>query len=478
MSACDNNQQNYTTVIPKNSTSVVEVNMKNLVEKSDFVNSPILAMAKQSMGLLISNDAKKKFDIITDDPSLMGIDFSLPAYLFRTPDNYVGMSFCVEDESLLDEFINTLSSQSLCTKAKEHDGKKWCKLLDDINLAYDDNTLLLLVYSEGTNISTSQNTEKVMRTMFEHDDENTFMSSVNGKKLAEMNSEDVVVYSNLAAVPKELLDDYKSILPVGAQYSDVNILIGADFLKGNIKIKSLLYSNNDKVQKLINDNFASLKPIHGQYLNNIPKNTSCWACFGSNGKKGLEQIKKIPQIKELLTALNLGIDADNIIRAIDGDVLILSSKSSAKSNSNNSILNITPEKSNISIIAQLDNSGFMKDMDYWMQSSKDFGVNITSYKNYYRLKFQDYDCYMDVKNKDLYFGTTPSCLSLFTNKKLNNANEAIGKYFYAKIDMHEQIPLLSTIIISSSSVGELTINIKTANIMDNVLKQIIKSAIK
>ena len=471
LSACTNNEKNYTTVIPKDATLVVKANMKNLVEKSDLSNSPIIAMAKQSLGVLMGKDAKKHVEDIMNDPSLTGLNFDLPVYLFQTKNNYTGLSICVDDESLLDEFLNALSGQNICTKVKERDGLKCCKLLDDINVAYDDNTLLLLVRVEDKGISSTQNDGAVIQQLFDYNEDNSFIMSENAKKMNDMNCEDFQIYSNLAAIPSQYIEDYKSLLPAGVNYSDVNVIFGVDFLKGSVSVKTLLCGNNAKAQKIIDDGYDSFKPIQGTYLSNIPKNNKTWICFGSNGKKGLEQIKKFPAVKEMLTALNLGIDADNIIRAIDGDVLLLSSKSADKSETYDDVL----KEADFSLVANLKNSDFMKDMDYWMESSKEYGVNIVPFKDQYKLRIEDKDYYMDVKKNNLYFGTIPSSLKDFITS-IKNDKDVVGKYIYAQINLKEQVDFIDKVTISSSGVGEITINILTQDKSDNVLKQILKAA--
>lgn len=471
LSACTNNEKNYTTVIPKDATLVVKANMKNLVEKSDLSNSPIIAMAKQSLGLLMGKDAKKHIETITDDPSLTGLNFDLPVYLFQTKNNYTGLSICVDDESLLAEFLNALSGQNLCTKVKERDGLKCCKLLDDINVAYDDNTLLLLVRVEDKGISSTQNDGAVIQQLFDYNEDNSFIMSDNAKKMNDMNCEDFQIYSNLAAIPSQYIEDYKSLLPAGVNYSDVNVIFGVDFLKGSVSVKTLLCGNNANAQKLIDDGYDSFKPIKGTYLSNITKNNETWIYFGSDGEKGLEQIKKFPVVKDMLTALNLGIDADNIIRAIDGDVLI-SSKSVDKSQNYDCVL----KDADFSLVANLKNSNFMKDMNYWMESSKEYGVNIVPFKDQYKLRIEDKDYYMDVKKNNLYFGTTPSSLKALSTS-IKNDKDVVGKYIYAQLNLKGQVPLIDKICISSSGVGEITINIQTQDKSDNVLKQILKGAI-
>ncbi len=449
--------EDYEMVIPKDAYMVVAVNLNNVVKKSDLSHSPLFKMVLNSLSSVLGSGMKKKMDAVVDNPSLTGIDYESPAYAFEMKGNYFGLTMKVEDENLLKEFINSLVEQNLCTKIKEHDGLCWSSLLNDIELVYSDNTLMLVTQLEGGN---KQMTEKLMCLLMQQDYDNSFVSTDKYTKIKGLSYEDVQLYANMAALPNEILESYKQLIPVGAGYSNMEIVACVGFNKGSIDIKAICFSNNAKVQKQIENYSLAFKKMDGYYSDKVPENCNLWMCAGINGDKLLEILKHIPQLKEILLAANLGVDFDNMLRAVNGDMLLYTSENKQSADE-------------ICMRAQLDNTDFMNDVSYWQQSAKDYGVSLKSVgKNQYLIKGDDMNFYWAVDGKELYFGK-----EMYKPLKKQSDNKFMDEIkennLFVYIDASAYSPLLKSIVITSDKSGELDIKINATDRSKNILKGIL-----
>ena len=116
VAACSNNQyEDYMTVIPKDVKGVVAVRLDNVVNKTGVARSPLMRLALSKMSSAMNADVETKVNALIADPSLSGIDFTRPAYVFAANDKLFGLTMKVEDVSLFDELMGTLVKLEVCS---------------------------------------------------------------------------------------------------------------------------------------------------------------------------------------------------------------------------------------------------------------------------------------------------------------------------------------------------------------------------
>lgn len=459
--ACDKVEQG-STAVPKEASVVVSTNIINLTKKSDFSNSPLYKMLQGGLSGVVSADVKGKLDMIAKDPSVTGLNLEALAYAFITPSQHVGLSLRVDDESLLEEFVAELAEQAVCSRMKEHDGLKWVRLLDDFDVCFDDNTLLIFTPLDG-NVNHQQD-EQMMLALMNLDYEDSFASTAHAQHMTETGCEDVAVYANMGALPKELVEPYRQMLPAGAKYSDISLVAGLDFKKGSVSFKSLCYSENESVQAMIDEAGSAFQSVSGEFLNRIPRSAKAWMCMGLHGDKALEKLKQIPEVKELLVGANLGMDIDNMIRAIDGDVLLFT-------------YNAEMLRENFYIVAQLGNTDFLDDVDYWMSSAREYGLTLAPYGDGYKLSGGESsrgELYWMVNDGNLYISSVP-CDALSDQGVNAFYDEAKGSQMFGLVDLSTAIPMFSSVSLSSRRAGELNVELKSVSVAENILKLLISS---
>ena len=456
LASCDKHEPDYMCVIPADATSVVSVDMKSIAEKSNLAESPILAFARKYAGILLNDKTKQQLDAIIDDPSLTGLDFSVPVYLFQTPNHYVGLTIKVGDDSMLEEFLGVLEKQNICSAVKSHDDLQWTTIMGEFNMVFDDDALLIMMPLEGPGET------DLMLALMQMPYEESFAASAGAEKIQKLSSGDVGAYFNLAAMPSKILEQIKPMIPAGVKYSDVQVVAGLEFIKGEADLKMQLFSDNSKAQKLIDEAADAFQPVDGNYLGIIPEGNKMWLSMGLEGDKALEQLKKIPQLQEKILALNMGIDFDNIVRAIDGDVLV-----------------VADSDGKITLTACLGNTDFTDDIDYWMQSAKEYGIDFRRYDDeQFKISAEGQDVYFAVHDKDLYISEVPYWLGGYKEKENLLKNDIVGRKMFALIDPGLKFMPFNKVIVSVDDDMEITVRVQTQNVADNVLKEILNSATK
>lgn len=443
--ACSKNSyEDYMTVIPKDAKGVAAVRFDNVVNQTGVARSPLIRMALSKMSSAMSADVETKVKALIDDPSLSGIDFSSPAYAFVINNQSIGVTMKVEDASLLDELVATMAKLDFCTKAKKSNDYQWTSLADgSARMVYSDNTLLIVF--AGAEMAKSL--DQMMLDMMRLDVDDSFVTTPQFVKLHELKYEDLQVYFNLGVDVIKQTEFLKELLPTGAKPADYEFVAGVNLREGGVDAQSLLFSTNEKAQKEFDDYFASLKPIKGEYVNKIPRDSKVWACMGAEGDKLVDLLKRVPKIKEALLAAGFVIDAEQMLRSIDGDMLIYAK----------------PDQGEMGLYAQLGKSDFLKDVDSWMESAEKYGYTMKMESTgSYQVKGEDVDLHWAIEGKQLYVGTkTYQPLSVQgQNKHADDMDDAL---FYAFIDLNHQHLVANSVVVKSTKPGEIIIKADIAS---------------
>jgi len=363
--SCSKNE--YLNVIPKNASLVVSVDAKSVFEKADLANSSKLqAFAKGQVGQYLNN------------PESTGVDFRQPVYIFSTADGNLGATFCVNDIDKVRDFI-----QNIAGMPTETDGI-YSLYQAGIYYGFNKSTLLLMT------------SRVVGEQLFTLSDQERFTDSDSFRNLSK-NSKDVNIYCSLSALNQTVPDVVLSMLPKNIRPSDVDYFGGISFENGRALWNQQLKGRTREVQKTLDKGNKTFKKIDGEFVDNPMENFSAWACIGIKKGELLPILKSNKDINTLLLGLGRGIDIDMIVREVEGDVAIVFP--SFPSNDSYS-------QPNMMIMGELDDDDFLKDVDYWTESMKDYGMSMsrTSGQNYV-LKAGDFTLNWGVDDDIVYFAT-------------------------------------------------------------------------
>ena len=378
--ACTNNE--YQIVIPKDASVVVSFNLKELLADVDIPEKDMDNL-KSLMGAVFNGQDKDKINEMVSGDEPVGIDFSEPIYAFVSEDNMFGLSMKVSSDDDLDNLFEILDRQHLCDKPKEKDGFRWTTIIDDFQVAYNGNTLLIC---GGVN-------EKGMKKMFDNDEENSFMATPNFEKM-EANKAPVQIFTSLKNFQENDLTFLTELLPEGVKAADVNLLTSLVLNKGQADINGELFSNNEKTQNLLIDADKNFKKINGDFIK-APENFLLWMGAGMKGEEALKKLKSMDDTNGLLMMMDRAIDIQKIIKSIDGDMTIVIPELP------------NDEPTSFVLMAKTANTDFLKDVNYWQEQMKDWNLKMTENdKNSYTLFLDDdFSLNWGVDNKNVFFSS-------------------------------------------------------------------------
>lgn len=382
----------YIQVIPQESSLVVSANIAKMATDGDLANSNLMGVVNQYMGLITVGDARQQFQHYVDNPADLGVDFTQPVYFFKAGD-ITGVTMRVADDDDVEKFVQMLNSQGLCSNVQTVDGVKLTQFLDDIVFAYNAHTMLMLANVSGSLVQTRQIAAQLMN----QDKASSFVETEAYDEMDDQSDRDIVAYTNGAALSGELLESIKSMLPTGIRPIDIELFSSVEFEKGKAVLKAEITGKSQTAQKLLDEGDDNFYKIKGRYLE-PQEDFAAWMAMGVKGGWLLDHLKQNPQAKQTLLMLERAIDVEAIIRSIDGDVAITFSK------------DFDTEKglagADFMLMANVENTDFLEDVDYWQKTMKQYGVSMSRTKgNDYVLTANDFSLNWGVDDKDVYFAS-------------------------------------------------------------------------
>ena len=325
------------------------------------------------------------------------IDFSKPVYAFTTESGMTGVSLNVADADKLLKLIENVGFAS-----EEQQGFKWVANDNTIGCVGKDK---MLVFSP---VSVTQ--QDALRTEMVKLMEQS-RQDVPALEKAQEQKGVVQVSAPLASLPKQ----YAASLP-----GDVDISKGFFNCALRIDKKAIAYSA--KLDGVENLNIP-LNEIKGNLIGLEPEDPLAWICVNMKGEELLPYLREIPQLRSVLLGLNLGVDADMMIKAIDGDVSLAVPEAE-----------LTP---NFLLTATLKNTDFLKnaaDWDVERRSDTDFVINA-----------EDNKVYFGVRDDKLYIASSEA----LANKACKKADAedyqeaAKGKFLGVSLDAEKIVGVVS-----------------------------------
>ena len=361
-------------VVPEDATAVA------VLEPAELI---------QSLGL--KEDKVKKLTMNFED-ILEAIDLAKPVYAFSTEKGLTGIAMNVKDAEKLLKAISVYGFAS-----EEQNGLQWIVNNSTIGCLDEDKVLLC-------DASTPSAQDALMDVM------SKLMSQ--GKKdveaLNKVDEQEGVF--RLSAPLNGIPEEFTKNLPAGI--SDAILNAGLQIGKKNISLSANLTTD-----------FSSLPlaPIEGTLAGIGPEKPFVSVSFNLRGERLLPLLREVPQIRSLLLALNMNVDVDMMLKAINGDVSFVIPKFDLK-------------RPDFLITAALANTDFLKNADDWSGVSK-LGANDFAFE------YEGAKAYFGVRDKNLYI-TTSVMLANDTrdNGKHNTYSlQSKGKYLSASLNIGQVI---------------------------------------
>ena len=459
----------YANVIPGDAAVVASIEWAEIADQGEMYDSGVVGLLEQSVGLVVSGKGKEKIQEYIKDPFQMGINFRVPMYMFAkpVPNNYYGLVFSVHSQSKLEEFFNILASQNLCTMQHEEEGRLTGVLLDEICYSFDSSSLLLLA-------STSKSHTKKMMSQILY--QNADQCFVNTPQFEKMNEQDGLI--------KLYADNSESFPELAGM--DVEMYSAVKFDNGKAIMKLNVAGKTAKEQEKINEIYANMKKLDGEFDEKMHDDFLVWASAGVKVDWLLEKIKedKKSKLHDILFAVERVIDIEQMINTIDGDATVVA---------------YDELKDNPYIfMAEIKNNDFLKDVDYWMESMKEYGARMKNTGgNNYLLAYEFDRLYWGVNNDgdELYFSSESAfnkiCFESDSKALEEYKDEIKNCYLFAYVNF-DNLPYINSLhgfgapmlkkilgrfkclVIKSQQVGEIQVELEMKDKKDNFLKQVLE----
>lgn len=362
--------ESYLRVLPPRLKALAVVNMPALSEET--------GMAAEDMAHLLPEGWAS---------AVAGIDWSQKVYAFVSAREYVGVLVAVDDVDKLADFFRQGERRGFCTAPEERFGCRWT-VVDGKWLAGFDNKALLVM---GPGLAANMDVlRQEMAGYFRQEGQNSGMSS----SLFEAVNRSVAAFSfvsQLDLLPAFYDDALKMSLPEHANLSDVSVLAEVHLMKQGLKVTAEYLSGNPEINKYYEQLFRPERKLTGQYARYVPEDVLAWACADVEGEELLERLRRNPAVRTFLLGLNMGVDADLMIRSIRGEVAF-------------TLNSFAHGGQDFLLTARVENTDFLKEAGYWEKSAASAGIftfrNLGD--NRFFISSGDLQAYFGVEGETLY----------------------------------------------------------------------------
>lgn len=399
--------KNYLNAIPTDSRALFEVNLRLLTEEFD------------------ANIVSSLTDFISEDHTELGLNLANPIVGFYTQKGYVGVLAQVSNSSALQQNLHQKGYETETQR-----GLQW-SVVEDWLICYDDEKMLVL--GPGARADHDALRKEMNTLMHQGENENALFASLqerNGffKSVADMHllstyfSDFGKMFKNKGFSPNELF------LHASLGSEGKELFMNVEFL-----------TENDSLLSLFNELDASFHQIQGTNTSGFVTNSLCWFGINVTGDKLLEQMRSFPQIRTMLLALNMCVDADLMLKSIDGDVTISIPEIS---------LLTTPS---VLLRAQLNNTDFLEKSEDWKTGfSADAGVDFQEYTpTDFSLRYKGERYFFGVYEGHLYLTNKRDVVEGLKREPLLSTvyDEAANVRFYSSIDASRMLKLAATYLL-------------------------------
>lgn len=319
MASCSSKSE-YANAIPKDAAMVMSFDFKTMAEKSGINGKggeKVVAKLTDALKSGLEGEAYQTAEKIIRNPSESGLSFTDKVYLFITPHaNAFALLAKVEDEGKVEDLLEALKNEQICTELKSENGCTWTQMGTAL-CAFNDGTFLLMGSNKGDALSLKGSLLSLMR----QDAENSYVRTTDFGKLSSAKGE-IATVVNMSFIPSEVTMQLRMGMPADLKLEDIKYLLSATFEKGKIVVDVETLIENKELIALYEKQSAVSAPIRGTYLEYFPAATMVWAGGNIHGKGIYDLLCENPTIRQALENPMLPIDVEGIFSSIHGDIAI------------------------------------------------------------------------------------------------------------------------------------------------------------
>ncbi|MBR4388783.1 MAG: DUF4836 family protein [Prevotella sp.] len=397
LSACSGNA--YQNVVPKDCVALAAVDMKALAADGGA-------------------DEKRLADMIhVGNMENCGLDFSEPLFLFESRNGDFGCCVRVNDVDELETWIgNDLTKSGKCKMRDKRKGFGFAEWNDSWLMGYSDTALLLM----GPVLPAAMAQLQQQMVKYLSQDEDKGMKESRLTEVMDTMRAPVKMVARMSALPPTATIPFAFGVPKTAGENDV--YLKAEMTKEGLAVvvEGETFSFKENVNKEIKQAQQQFLPVGDKWMEAVSDSMVIAAFFNVEGDSFLQLIHTNKAMETVLTGANLAIDMDKIIRSMKGEVVM--SYSPAKST-----------RKQFALAAQLKDTEFLKDLDYWKSSCPKGTSIVDKGQNNYLFTGGEYEMFFGVVDGNLFIaGSSESEARALLNKATTpllreTTNMMIGK---------------------------------------------------
>ena len=334
-------------VLPADATSVV------MFQPAEFIS-----------GIGLETEDVQKL-VLNFEDALKAVDLTEPVYAFTTEKGLSGITLSLKDAK---KFVQTISSYGFADE--EQQSFQWIANGSNIGCVDEDKALLFMSVPESEQDALRPEMMKLMKQ------DRQDISVLDGIKQQEG-------FLRLSTTLDKLPEEYVRKLPKNINLADARLNAALGIGKQDITLSAALQTAEPLMQE------GLLQPVQGKLADFGPANPIFWLCVNVKGETLLDVLRKQPRLRTALLGLNMVVDADMMLKAIDGDVMI-------------AVPRIDTRQPEVLLTATLSNTDFLKNANDW--------DNVT--------KRGESDFFASHEGVDTYFGVRNGLLYLTNSQKL------------------------------------------------------------
>lgn len=377
LTSCSDSE--YLNVIPSGSQAVISLDLAGMSQAAHLSDASKASALKSMLHI--------------DDPSECGIDVTDKVYLFESPDGSLGLVAKVDDDDDMETYFNKLSSAGICTKVTKEKGFRWTVLHESWVIGFSSEAVLVMGPAVG---GAQGELKRTMAQYLDADEDDGIKGTPLFDKLSGLNS-NVAMVASVTALPEKIGTPFRLGAPADADPAEVMIAATMQTANGCLNITGSSFSFNGSVDKALKKAVDSYKPITGKFTSSIPGNTAVAVVMNFDGTKYINLLRSDKGLRALLAGLNSIVDADMMIKSINGDVAV-------------AVSGISGDKMSYTMASQLQSAAFLNDVGYWKQSLPSDAKLTDNGPSGYHLSNDSWNLFFGVKGGNMLYVSTDNSL--------------------------------------------------------------------
>lgn len=395
LSSCSSD---YRNAIPAGSTALISVDATN----KELVNR--LSVLSDMLHLT--------------DPKESGIDFREKVYFFETPEGNLGLCAAVDDDEKLRNVFLNLEKDGSAQEESERQKCNFFIISGKFLAGYTDKALVIM--GPIVPAAKGEAVNQVARYLNQKEDD----GMVGTPMLEKLDSLPAAmsIVTQASALPQKLSSFLTIGMPKDGDPSQYILAADITFKGDNMYVESEPTSFNKQLSEKLKSAYSTLRPITDKYLYSLSSKALMGMFVNVKGEDFLSLLQQTQSVWTLLAGINAAIDMNAIIKSIDGNVLI-----SVPSYQNSNLC--------LSLAAELANTNFLADVDYWKQSVPKGGKITDWQKNSYSYSGDGLTFYFgatDGAKKEFYSGSSKDEATASIQKTTTPLDKDVINYISGK----------------------------------------------